>query len=44
MGVLQLSEAEKLVRRALAGDVDAMIEILVTLGELPKDYQKKGGN
>lgn len=31
--------AAKLIRRALNGDVDALVTILKATGELPKDYE-----
>lgn len=31
--------AAKLIRRALNGDVDALVSILKATGELPKDYE-----
>ena len=30
--------ASKLIRRAISGDIDALITILKATGELPKDY------
>jgi hypothetical protein len=31
--------AAKLIRRALNGDIDALVTILKATGELPKDYE-----
>lgn len=30
--------AAKLIRRAISGDIDALVTILKATGELPKDY------
>lgn len=31
--------AAKLIRRAISGDIDALVTILKATGELPKDYE-----
>jgi len=31
--------AAKLIRRALSGDIDALVTILKATGDLPKDYK-----